>query len=130
MNRAHPPTIKLWHQVRARPRLAISSVAGVRAFFVLSPELAASTRALVTWDVGAGHYLVLAWIMIGRSSVEHMRWRARVQDDGAGAVLFLTVAAAIASLAAIILELSGLKTSTPVRQSQHLRSHLCRSRRH
>lgn len=120
MNRAHPPIIKLWHQVRARPRRAISSIAGVLAFLVLPPGFAASTRALVTWDVGAGLYLVLAWIMIGRASVEHTRWRARVQDDGAAAVLFLTVAAAIASLAAIILELSGLKTSTPVRQGQHL----------
>lgn len=120
MTRTQPSIIKLWHQVRARPRLVISSIAGGLAFLLLPPEFAASTRALVTWDVGAGLYLVLAWIMIGRASVEHMRWRARVQDDGAAAVLFLTVAAAIASLAAIILELSGLKASTPFRQSQHL----------
>lgn len=63
---------------------------------------------------------MLAWIMIGRASLEHMRWRARVQDDGAAVVLFLTVAAAIASLAAVVLELSGMKTYPLTRQGLHV----------
>jgi len=49
-----------------------------------------------------------------------MKWRAQVQDDGAAAVLFLTVAAAVASLAAIVLELSGLKTYPPSKQGLHV----------
>ena len=112
--------VKLWRQVRARPRLVMSGMAGALAFAMLPSGFAASTRALVTWDVGAGLYLVLAWAMMGRASVEHMRWRARIQDDGAAVVLFLTVAAAVASLAAIVLELTGLKTGTAMRQSLHL----------
>jgi len=74
----------------------------------------------MAWDVGASLYLVLAWMMIGSTSVEQMRWRARVQDDGAAVVLFLTVAAAVASLAAIVMELSGLKSLPPARQELHL----------
>jgi uncharacterized membrane protein len=72
---------------------------------------------LITWDIGAGAYLVLAWAVIGRATLEHMRWSARLQDDGATAMLLLTVTAAVASLAAIVLELSGLKTYPATRQS-------------
>ena len=79
-----------------------------------------STRALITWVVGAGLYLLLAFVLIVRASVEHMRWRARIQDDGAAVVLFLTVVAAAASLVAIVMELSGLKSFTPSRQALHL----------
>lgn len=52
--------------------------------------------------------------------MEHMRWRARIQDDGAAVVLFLTVAAALASLAAIVIELSGLDNLTPLQQGLRL----------
>lgn len=97
-----------------------SALAGALVFSMLPPAFAVSTRALVTWVAGAGLYLMLAWLMFGRASVEHMRWRARVQDDGAAVVLFLTVAAAVASLAAIVLELSGLKSFPPARQGLHV----------
>ena len=117
---AHSPLLKLWHQVRARPRLVLSGIVGALVFPALPGLLAAPTRVLVTWDISAGLYLLLAWIMIGRSSVEHMRWRARLQDDGAAAVLFLTVAAAVSSLAAIVLELSGLKNISPSQQGFHV----------
>lgn len=98
----------------------ISTLAGTLAFLVLPPAYSLATRALVTWDIGAGLFLSLAWIMFSRASVEHMRWRARIQDDGATVVLFLTVASAVASLAAIVLELSGLKTYPPSQQGLHV----------
>ena len=120
IDHAHSPTINWWHQVRARPRLVISCLAAAAGFMILPSMFAASTRALITWDIGAGLYLALAWVLMGRASVEHMRWRARVEDDGAKVVLVLTVAAAIASIAAIVLELSGLKTYPPTRQGLHV----------
>jgi uncharacterized membrane protein len=120
MDHEHSRPSKIWRQVRARPRLVSATLAGSIAYFVLPMSLAVSTRALLTWDVGAGLYLVLAWVLIGRASLEHMRWRARVQDDGAAVVLFLTVAAAGASLAAVVLELSGLKTYPLSRQGLHV----------
>lgn len=120
MEHAPSPITKFWRQVRARPRLMVAGLAGTLAFLLLPCTLALSTRALVTWDIGAGLYLVLAWLMIGRASVEHMKWRARIQDDGAAVVLVLTVAAAVASLAAIVLELSGLKAYPPTRQGFHV----------
>jgi uncharacterized membrane protein len=113
-------TIKVWHQIRSRPRLVVATLSGALAFLLVPSTYASSTRALLTWDVGAGLYLVLAWIMMGRASVEHMRWRARVQDDGAAVVLFLTVTGAVASLAAIVIELSGFKALPLVRQGLHV----------
>ncbi|HQW20797.1 MAG TPA: DUF1345 domain-containing protein [Rhodocyclaceae bacterium] len=114
------PIARAWHQVLVRPRLVLSGLAGLLVFLLLPVELAISTRALMTWVVGAGLYLLLAFVLIWRASIEHMRWRTRIQDDGAAVVLFLTVAAAVASLVAIIMELAGLKSITPVRQALHL----------
>ncbi|MFI4981247.1 MAG: DUF1345 domain-containing protein [Nevskiales bacterium] len=120
LTRRHSLPVRIWHLVRARPRLLISILAGVLAFLMLPAGYVASTRVLVTWLVGAGLYLLLAFFLIARASVEHMRWRARVQDDGAAVVLFLTVAAAAVSLVAIVMELSGLKSGTLLRQALHL----------
>jgi uncharacterized membrane protein len=120
MMRPHTALYRLWHHIRIRPRLAVSATIGATVFALLPVAYQPTTRALITWDIGAGLYLALAWIMIGRASVEHMRWRARVQDDGAAVVLFLTVAAAVASLAAIVMELSNLKRFPPARQELHV----------
>ncbi len=120
MSRAPSPVARFLRQIRAHPRLVVSTAAGTLAFFALPPAVTAATRALVTWDVGAGLYLALAWFMMMRASVEHMRERARIQDDGAAAVLFLTTAAAVASLAAIVMEASGLKSVSPAQQGVHI----------
>jgi len=120
MGRVLSPFARFLRQIRAHPRLVVSTAAGMLAFLALPPAFLAATRALVTWDVGAGLYLALAWIMMGRASVEHMKWRARVQDDGAAVVLFLTIAAAVASLAAIGVEASSLRSVSPAQQGMHV----------
>jgi uncharacterized membrane protein len=109
MNRTRSPLVRFWHQVRVRPRLVVSAGFGALTYAALPVGLPPEVRALVTWDLGASLYLVLAWIMIGRATVEHMRWRARVQDDGARVVLILTVGAALASLGAILIALADVR---------------------
>ncbi len=120
MNHTRSPLFRLWHQVRARPRLVVSAAFGALTYVALPVGLPPEVRALVTWDLGAGLYLVLAWVMIGRATVEHMRWRARVQDDGARVVLILTVGAAIASLAAILVALADVKALPTERRTLRL----------
>jgi uncharacterized membrane protein len=107
-------------QIRARPRLLISAGVVLLALLVLPARLSGPTRALVAWDLGTGLYLVLAWTMMLRGSVEHMRSRAKFQDDGAVVVLALTVTAAVASLLAIVMELVGVKSYPPRSQTLHL----------
>jgi uncharacterized membrane protein len=111
---------RLWRHIRLRPRLASSVAIGLAVALLFPATYRATTRALMTWDIGAGLYLLLAWTMMLRSTAEHMRWRARLQDDGAAAVLLITVGAAAASLVAIILELATLKQLPPDRQALHL----------
>lgn len=120
MANSFPSLRRFWHQVRVRPRLVSSILTGLLMFPILPASLLASTRALIAWDTGAWLYLAMAWIMMSRATMAHMRERARQQDDGAPAVLFLTVAAALASLAAIVVELSGLKDMTVLSQGSHL----------
>jgi len=107
-------------QIYVRPRLSLSIVVGIILFLFLPMTMARETRALIAWDIGAGLYLGLAWIMMTQSDIDHMRRSARHQDDGAEAVLALTLIAAIASLAAIILELAGVKHYQPQERSLHL----------
>ena len=108
------------HQLRVRPRLVIATIVGWSTLMALPATLSQTTRALLAWDVGAGLYLALAWIMMLRANVARMRRRAREQDDGAVVVLALTVSAAVASLAAIVLELIGAKDYSAQVQHLHL----------
>lgn len=111
---------RILRQIRARPRLTTSTLVGAGVLFLSSGIASGPTRALLAWDVGGGLYLALAWAMMLRADTERMRRRAMRQDDGAAAVLVLTVFAALASLAAILLELIGLKGYPPSRQTLHL----------
>jgi uncharacterized membrane protein len=93
--------------VRARPRLFISVGVGLAviaaAAFVTDWRLV--TRLLTGWDTAVALYLGLALHLIARSDVRHIRRHAALQDEGQLAILTCTVAAALASLAAIFAEL-------------------------
>jgi len=97
--------------VRARPRLFIATAVALAVAFFLPIGIARQpvTRWLIAWNVGAGLYVLLAAIMMVRSSGHHMRHRAQLQDDGQRTILALVVIATIASLAAIAGELSVVK---------------------
>ena len=81
---------------------------GLLVWLALPATLEPTASALLAWCTGAATYLILAWLMMGRATVDHMKALARVEDDGAAGVLLLTVAASVASLAAIVVELYGL----------------------
>jgi uncharacterized membrane protein len=75
-----------------------------------------STRLLVGWDVGVSLYLVLLYVLIAHSPIDEIRRRAAIEDEGRIGILFLTVAAAIASLGAIVVELGSDPTLGSGRQ--------------
>jgi uncharacterized membrane protein len=103
----------------ARPRLLIAIGAAALSYPLLPGAWRPSTRLLACFDVGMVLYVALAWAMMARSSVDHMRERANGQDEGALAVLVLTLAAAVASLGAIAIELHGIHA--PAAESASLR---------
>lgn len=95
----------------ARPRLATSLLIGCLTVAFLPSTLAAHTitRLIVGWNVGACLYLALAMRMMFWSSHERMRTRAIQEDEGRIIVLALVVTAAVASIGAIVAELSVVK---------------------
>ena len=95
--------------VYGRPRTFISLAIGVIAFFLLPGTLRLPTRLVVGWDVFTVLYLVLAYIMMLRCDVAHIRRSAILQDDGRFLILMITALGALASLAAIVLELGASK---------------------
>ena len=63
-------------------------------------------RMVIAWDVGVGVFLALVFAMMARSDPDALRSRALREDEGALAVLALTVVAAVVSLVALVAELS------------------------
>ena len=75
---------RIVRQVRARPRLVIATAIAIAIGALLPAGVAshAATRWLIAWNVGTVLYVLLAAIMMIRSSHHHMRHRAQLQDDG------------------------------------------------
>jgi len=107
----NPPLKRFVHVFKVRPRLFIVLAIGVLTGLLLPHGIASQpvSRWLIAWNVGAWLYVVLAALMMIRSSQGHMRHRAQLQDDGKFVILGLTVISAIASLVAIAFELAVVK---------------------
>jgi uncharacterized membrane protein len=99
--------------VYARPRTFGSILVAIVAFFLLPGSLRLVTRLLLAWDSFAGLYLVLAYIMIFRCGLVHIRRNAALQDDGRFLILLMTALGAFASIAAIVFELGASNRSAP-----------------
>jgi uncharacterized membrane protein len=92
---------------RRRPRLFLATLLGLGVALLLPAEWRGVTRALTGWDIGVGLYLVLAARLMWNSDANHIRLRAAIQDETRITILVLVVASALASLLAILAELSG-----------------------
>jgi uncharacterized membrane protein len=99
--------------VYARPRIFISIAIGIVAFFLLPGALRLVTRLLIGWDIFASLYLVLAYVMMLRCDLAHIRRNAVLQDDGRFLILLMTALGAFASIAAIVFELGASHRSAP-----------------
>lgn len=101
--------------VRARPRLFIAVLIGVIVAVALRGMPSLAERLLVSWDVTVLLYLIGAYQLIIAGTDTSLRHRAEIEDEGRIGVLVLTVAAALASLGAIVILLvsshAGLRGS-------------------
>src|SRR6202166_1486073 len=93
--------------VYARPRTFTSIAIGIVAFFLMPGSLRLVTRLLISWDIFVSFYLVLAYTMMARCGLAHIRRNAVLQDDGRFLILLVTALGAFASIAAIVFELGG-----------------------
>jgi uncharacterized membrane protein len=95
--------------VYGRPRTFVAVAVGILVFFLLPDARRLVTRLVVAWDVFATLYLILAYTMMLRCDVGHIRRSAVMQDDGRFLLLLLTAFGALASLGAIVFELGASK---------------------
>jgi uncharacterized membrane protein len=95
--------------VKLHGKLIVAVMVGLAIALLAPLHLRASSRALAGWDIGLVVYLVLTYAMMWRTDVESIRRRAAEQDEGAAAILVLSIAATLTSLGAIVLELGGMK---------------------
>jgi uncharacterized membrane protein len=106
------PLLKPLRIVRYHARLSIAAVLGLIVVLVLPQSLRLSTRLLLGWDVGAVFYLTTAFLLAQDFDLKRAQLRAGRYDEGVLLILILTVAAAVMSLAAIVVELDATRTNT------------------
>jgi uncharacterized membrane protein len=93
--------------VRARPRLFLAILLGVAIAALAPAGWRPATRALAGWDIALVVYLAFTVRLMTGCDASHIRRRAAVQDEGRFTILVLVVLSALASLVAILAELSG-----------------------
>ncbi|CAM3959060.1 DUF1345 domain-containing protein [Roseateles saccharophilus] len=104
--------MNLWTQLRLRPRLLAAILTGSLLAAIWPGTLAWQTRALIGWNLAVWIYLpLIVWMMLTGDAARHVQQRARRLAEGMPVVLMLAVLGALASLAAITLELQAAKQS-------------------
>src|SRR3954465_10360381 len=91
--------------MRARPHLFLCAALMFVIIVALPGDWRWATRFLIGWDIGVAVYLVAAFAAMADCDVGHIRRRAALMDEGRIAIPTLTAGAALASLAAIVIEL-------------------------
>lgn len=94
---------------RLHIKLLVSALVGVLVAVLARFQWQLATRVLAGWDVGVALYLVLTYAAMLRADEARIRKRAAEQDEGAAAILVLTIVATLASLVAIVFELGNAK---------------------
>ena len=94
---------------RLRPRLALSILLGLVVTILIPAHSQWVTRMLIGWNAAVWCYLILMGWLMARASHADVRRIAEQEDESAGIVLVILSIAAVASLAAIVMELSTVK---------------------
>ena len=96
--------------VSSRPRLVAAAAVGVAVGLLLPPSWRAMTSWIIGWDAGVLVFLTLVYWAWNSAEPDHMRRRAALQDEGRSFFLLLILAGVIASVTAIVFELTAAKT--------------------
>ena len=93
---------------RTHPRLSLAAAVGLVGAWLI-PASDTMQHILAGWNLGVWLYLLLVLHLTWGASPEKVRKVARVEDENAGMVLLTVCIAAIASLAAVTLQLVSSK---------------------
>lgn len=93
-----------------RPILITAILGGLGFYFVGGPWVEREVaRVLIGWNCGVTIFLVLLYLVSQRTDPEEIKRRAVEYDGNGHIMLILAVLAAIASIGALVVELSGPK---------------------
>jgi len=94
---------------QAQPRFFTAAGVGIFLWFLLPHGWRLSTRLLMAWDCATGLYLTLAFVMMARSNIDRLRYRAALQDEGQFLILGLAAITAMISLGGTMSEMAAAK---------------------
>ncbi|MGI8568954.1 MAG: DUF1345 domain-containing protein [Methylocella sp.] len=106
--------------VRAHQRLFTAVAAGFAVEIILPESFSLSTRLLIAWNAGTWFYFIATGIMIARASSQSMRRRAKATDEGKSFILVFTGFAALAAIAAIVVQLVAVKELSGTIKGLHI----------
>ncbi|MFF7110329.1 DUF1345 domain-containing protein [Pseudomonas sichuanensis] len=92
------------HLTRTHPRLTLATLAGLAGAWLI-PADDTVQHILAGWNLGVWLYLLMVLWLSLRATPDRVRRVARIEDENAGLVLVTVSVAAIASLAAVTLQL-------------------------
>jgi uncharacterized membrane protein len=96
--------------LRNRPYLTTAIAVGIVLGFASAPFVARPvTRALIGWDGGVVLFLGLTFLFMRSADIARIKKKAIAHDEGGNLILLLTILAAIASVGALVAELSLAK---------------------
>ena len=101
---------RVWRGFQSRHGLLLCAAVGLLTFFLLPSDWQWATRALMGWNMTAVLFVTMIFVSTARADVTHCRRRAAFYDAGDFAILIIAVLGAIASFAAIFIELVRLKS--------------------
>jgi uncharacterized membrane protein len=93
--------------------VVLAALVSLAVFVLLTSRQFNASNFLTSWNCGAGAYIGLTWFHMLRSNVHLIKRRSADLDFSEILVLFLSVAAALASIGGIALELGGIKDAAP-----------------
>ncbi|WFS00138.1 DUF1345 domain-containing protein [Rhizobium tumorigenes] len=107
---ARSPVVRL---VRKHLNVAIAVLTSLVVFALTTSRQFNAGNFLASWNWGAVVYIAFTWYRMLRSNVSRIRQRSADCDFSDVLVLCLSIAAAVASIGGIGIELSGVKNASP-----------------
>lgn len=100
------------HHVQAYLRLLVALGVGGAAGALLATSFGLVTRILFGWNIGVCVLLALTWYLITTADETRLRRYAGREDEPRTVILAVMVAAVLASLVGIVLEVQAAKAAT------------------
>src|SRR3954447_24927582 len=104
----------------ARPRLVIYVPVVVLSYLMMPAAWNETSRLLIAWNIGTWSYVALTARAMARANEASIRRHALMGDESRFVVLTFCIAAALASLAAIIAQLGSVRDAQGLLKIGHL----------